>query len=111
VVCVVVPEQTVAEAWCQANKVPFNSLEEVCKNAEFKKVVFDEIIKTATEHKLSSLEKPKDIFLYHEQFSVDNDILTPTFKLKRNIALKTFQAQIDDMYSKIEALEKASARA
>lgn len=105
IVAVVVPEITVAEDWCRKNKIEFN-FEQVCQNEDFKKVIFDEILKSATDHKLSSLEKPKEISLYHEQFSVENDLLTPTFKLKRNIAQKFFQAQIEEMYAKVEAKEK-----
>jgi len=34
----------------------------------------------------------------HEEFSVENDMLTPTFKLKRNIAAKVYKEKIDLMY-------------
>ena len=57
----------------------------------------------AVENKLSSLEKPKDIYLTLEAFSIENNILTPTFKLKRNIGREVYKAQIDTMY---EALIK-----
>ena len=46
----------------------------------------DEIANICKEHKLSSLEKPKDIFLTADAFSIENNLLTPTFKLKRNVA-------------------------
>jgi len=54
--------------------------------AEFKKFTMDEIANICKEHKLSSLEKPKDIFLTSDAFSIENNLLTPTFKLKRNVA-------------------------
>ena len=41
------------------------------------------MMRLATEKKLSSLEKPKQFILYPEAFSMDNNLLTPTFKLKR----------------------------
>jgi len=31
-------------------------------------------------------------------WTVENDMVTPTFKLKRNIAKKKYQEQIDKMY-------------
>ena len=34
----------------------------------------------------------------------ESDILTPTFKLKRNIAVKVFRSQIDSMYGKFSKL-------
>lgn len=35
-----------------------------------------------------------------EQFSVENDLLTPTFKLKRPQARAAFKEAIDRMYAK-----------
>jgi len=32
--------------------------------------------------------------------SVENNMLTPTFKLKRNVAQKYYKKEIDQMYSK-----------
>lgn len=37
--------------------------------------------------------------MHPEPFSVENDLLTPTFKLKRPQAKKFFAAQIDTMYA------------
>jgi len=36
--------------------------------------------------KFTSLEKPYEICLMDEPFSIENNLITPTFKLKRNIA-------------------------
>jgi long-chain acyl-CoA synthetase len=59
----------------------------------------DGILKLATENKLSGLEKPKDIYLSLSPFTTENNMLTPTFKLKRNIARDVFKPQIDAMYA------------
>ena len=42
----------------------------------------------------------KDIYLCAEPFSVDNGLLTPTFKSKRPQLRKHFKPQIDDMYAR-----------
>jgi long-chain acyl-CoA synthetase len=44
----------------------------------------------------------KGIILEAEQFSVDNELLTPSFKLKRPQLQKKYQAQIDAMYAKLD---------
>lgn len=54
---------------------------------------------------LSGLERPKAITLVREPFTVENNILTPTFKLKRNVAKEIFKDTIDKMYEKLAALE------
>lgn len=43
---------------------------------------------TATNLGLKGFEKVKDIFLHPEVFSIDNDLLTPTLKIKRFNAQK-----------------------
>ena len=75
----------------------------VVKDAVFKKLIQDEMNRLGVENKLSGLEKPKDIFLTLDAFSIENNILTPTFKLKRNVGREVYRAQIDKMY---EALMK-----
>ena len=52
---------------------------------------------------LNSLEKPKEIYVTGDPFSVENDILTPTFKLKRNVGKKVYQDQINAMYEALAA--------
>jgi len=44
----------------------------------------------------------RDIYLHPELFSVENGLLTPTFKAKRQDLKKEFQPQIDEMYSKLQ---------
>lgn len=39
--------------------------------------------------------------LHPDQFSVENGLLTPTFKLKRPQAQAAFQDVLTDMYSKL----------
>lgn len=56
----------------------------------------------AKKFKLSSLEKPKDIYLTKEPFGVENGLLTATMKLKRNEATKVYKTQIDQMYANLK---------
>jgi len=66
----------------------------------------DEINSLGTLRHLNRLEQPKAIYLAAEPFSVENDILTPTFKLKRNIGAKVYQAQIDVLYEELTKTRK-----
>lgn len=54
----------------------------------------------AGENKFNSLEKIKQLHLTLDPFTQENDILTPTLKIKRNIAKKVFQKEIDKLYAK-----------
>jgi long-chain acyl-CoA synthetase len=55
-------------------------------------------MKLASTNKLNSLEKPKQITLLMDPFTIESDLLTPTMKLKRNIAKDKFKEQINKMY-------------
>jgi hypothetical protein len=47
------------------------------------------------------------IRLTDETFTVDNDLLTPTFKLKRPQLLEKFKKEVDAMYVDINKMEAA----
>jgi long-chain acyl-CoA synthetase len=85
-------------------------VEQLCSNKEVKTEIMAEIAKLCKEHKLNSLEKPKDIFLSAEAFSVENNILTPTFKLKRNACRQVYGKQVEDMYKEIAIQESKTAK-
>lgn len=78
-------------------------MEKVINHPDFKKLILEEINRLTKEKKLSSLEKPKDIFISKDGFTIENNLLTPTFKLKRNIAREYFRGQIDEMYKVLAA--------
>ena len=46
----------------------------------------------------ASFETIKDFRLL-EEFSIENGLLTPTLKVKRNVAMERFADVIDSMYS------------
>ena len=47
-------------------------------------------------------EEVKDVVLECELFSVENDLMTPSFKLKRPQLLKRYKQQIDAMYARMK---------
>ena len=81
-VAILVPDEQALETWAKANGK--SSADVYADQAEYCKVVMDSINEVAKAKKFNSLEKPKEIYLTSEPFSVENDILTPTFKMKRN---------------------------
>jgi len=61
-------------------------------------MVYSDMMKLAKENKLNSLEKPKQIKFVKEPWTVDNDYLTPTMKMKRNIAKIKLADDITALY-------------
>lgn len=49
---------------------------------------------------LSQLEQIRDIYLEPNEFTPDNNCLTPTLKMKRTLILQKYSSIIDEMYKK-----------
>ncbi len=54
--------------------------------------------KFGREKNLMGFELPKKIYLVKEPFSIENQIMTPTMKLRRHFAKKFFEEQINKLY-------------
>lgn len=100
-VAVVVPTQAGIQAWADANGVT-GTYAELCANPKAKEHVLAEIVATCRAEKLKGFEICKAILLESKQFTVEDDLLTPTFKLKRPQLQKKYQAAIDEMYKELK---------
>lgn len=67
-------------------------------NDKVKQAVFDDIWALADANKFNPLERPKQFKLMADPFTVENDFLTPTFKMKRNVAKIKLEKEIEDLY-------------
>jgi len=47
---------------------------------------------------LNSIEKVKKFILIHDEFTIDNGMLTPTLKLKRKVIIKNYLKKIENLY-------------
>lgn len=56
--------------------------------------------------KLPSQERPKETTVLHEEFTMDNGLLTPTLKVRRRAVEARFKALVDEMYARRERLKE-----
>ncbi|XP_070544935.1 long-chain-fatty-acid--CoA ligase 1-like [Ptychodera flava] len=94
---IVVPDPDELLKWAKENGMS-GSLEELCRNTTVKKTILDQMHQAGKESGLKSFEQVKDIYLSAEQFTMENDLLTPTSKSKRPSLRKHFAEQIQAMY-------------
>ena len=77
---------------------------ELAAKPEAKKFILEKMVEEGKAAKLKTFELPQAVHLegtineLNQGFSIDNDCLTPTFKLKRPQLLKMFAEQVDAMY-------------
>ncbi|KAF9956067.1 Long chain acyl-CoA synthetase 7 peroxisomal [Mortierella alpina] len=101
IVAVVVPDAETLKLWAKENKMGDKSYEELCAHPQLRTTLQKELVTFGKESDLKGFEIPKNIHIISEQFSIENDLLTPTFKLKRHAAKEKYSAEIDRMYAEI----------
>lgn len=80
-------------------KEDFEVSAELLADENVKQTILNTLLKLAEANKFNSLEKPKQITLLDKPFNeVNPELLTPTMKLKRNVAKEFFKEQISKMY-------------
>ncbi|RPH49786.1 MAG: long-chain fatty acid--CoA ligase [Desulfobacteraceae bacterium] len=78
-----------------ANGIAFKDINDLIKNEKIKKLIEEEIAEKNKE--FASFESIKKITIVPE-FTIENGLLTPTMKLKKNVALDIFKNEIEAMY-------------
>ncbi|MCH2110124.1 MAG: long-chain fatty acid--CoA ligase [Polyangiaceae bacterium] len=92
-VALVVPDIAALEAWAASEKV---DLSNAAKSDEVQKLLFGELEKYSASFK--GYERPRSICITLDDFTTENNMLTPTMKLKRRTVLSVYQAQLEELY-------------
>ncbi|KAF9998992.1 hypothetical protein BGZ80_002634 [Entomortierella chlamydospora] len=98
---IVVPDAETLKVWANENDLGSKSFEELCAEPLVKQTLLKELATFGRESDLKGFEILKNIHVTPEQFSIENDLLTPTFKLKRHAAKEKYTVEIDQMYAEI----------
>jgi long-chain acyl-CoA synthetase len=103
--------------WAKEQGFPETKYEEVIKNhhAVVKETILKQMAENGKKEKLKGFEQIINVHIVYEGlndlkqgFSVENDCLTPTFKLKRPQLKERFKKEIADMYKEIAARAPAA---
>ncbi|RMZ83906.1 hypothetical protein DV737_g1465, partial [Chaetothyriales sp. CBS 132003] len=85
------------------------ALQAACKDAKVVEAVQKELDRVGKKNKFAGFERVRNISLWVEPFTIDNEALTPTLKLKRPAAAKLYRGELDRLYA--VALEKENSQA
>lgn len=96
-VCLVVPDFPAVEEWAKENGISDTSPESLIKNDKVHAKIGEELAKYGTDFK--GYERPKKWALLLEEFSTENDMMTPKMSIKRRNVIKNYQDEIDKLYA------------
>ncbi|KAI9335169.1 hypothetical protein DFJ73DRAFT_852065 [Zopfochytrium polystomum] len=103
----ILPPGTPAPPSALPGEPPHPLIVQLASSEAFRALLLKELDRIGGAAKLRGFEFVKAVRVVPEQFSADNGLLTPTFKLKRNEAAKLFRPLIDEMYAEVDS--KATA--
>ena len=92
----IVPAFEFVTEWCRRHDVNCKSIEDVASCSEVKDRIWKDIEKITRN--LGKWEIPKKMEICTDMWSIENDELTPTLKLKRKVILEKHQVEIKRIY-------------
>jgi len=81
--------------YANTNEIAYKSFDDLIRNEKIQEMVEAEVAEKNKE--LASFESIKKIHLVPE-FTVENEMITPTFKIKKNIVSDNYKSEIDQLY-------------
>ena len=94
-VAILVPDRDYTQEWAKDHHKEFN-IKKLNQDSDFIKM-----IKTTTEKvnkKLSQIEQVRKFLLIDEEFTVENNMMTPTLKVRRFKVKEKYQSQLEALY-------------
>ena len=83
--------------YARKNGISFSSVDDLIGNEKIVALIEEEVAEKSKT--LASFETIKKVTIIPE-FTIENGLLTPTFKIKKNVAMDRYQDKIDGMYPK-----------
>ena len=90
-----VPDEDFAKDWAKANGVDY-SLESLIKNEDFVKAI-DQAVERVNQN-LGVIERVRRFILTADAFTVDNEQMTPTLKVRRHIVTEIYGERLEGLY-------------
>jgi long-chain acyl-CoA synthetase len=100
-VSVVVPNRAKVVEFLNSKNIECNkdNCHEYFENEELKKEILKDMETLGRKSDFKGFEIIKKVYLSPEPFTVENDLCTPTLKIRRHIAVKRFKEILDKLYN------------
>lgn len=98
-VAMIVPEKDYVMNWKKSiPRLENMSFEEICQTEELRDAIKEDLARLFKENGLRGFERIQKFTIDSEMWSVDNGMLTPTFKLIRKQIQNHYTGKIEEMY-------------
>ncbi|MFP4546590.1 MAG: AMP-dependent synthetase/ligase [Fidelibacterota bacterium] len=96
----IVPSLPTLEEWAKKQGLQWNSTAELLKLPEVKKI-YDTVVLESLDG-FAQFEKVRKYSLLPEEFSIEKGELTPSLKIKRNVIMKDYENEINEIYGGVK---------
>ena len=100
-VAMIVPEHEYVMKWAKKNDLEDKTYKELCESEELRDAIKEDLARLFKQSGLRGFERIVKFKVDATGWSVDNGMLTPTFKLVRKQLQKHYSQDIDQMYKSV----------
>jgi long-chain acyl-CoA synthetase len=97
-VAIVVPARAMVAKWVGKDALNDEEFADICKDQKLIWEIKKQLNNLAVERKLPGYERIKAIALDWQLWTADNDMMTPTFKLRRKKLTEKYRLHIEELY-------------
>lgn len=97
-VCLVVPDFEAVSKWCKEHHIEAATPEAMAAHPRVHAMIGDELSKYASGDQFKGYERPERWALIVEEFTTENDLLTPKMSVKRRNVVSRYQSVLDSLY-------------
>ncbi|MEE2746838.1 MAG: long-chain fatty acid--CoA ligase [Pseudomonadota bacterium] len=95
IVALIVPDKEFVGEWAKLADKP-NNPEDIINDPDFRTIISESIDRT--NENLSVIERVRRFELTTEEFTVDNEMMTPTLKVRRHVITQKYGDKIEGLY-------------
>jgi len=101
IIAIVRPEEEFVQKWAVEQKIESANWSELSKNEKVRTAIMKDFELIHKDNKLNALEAVKGIITASIEWNADNNLMTPTMKVKRPQMKEHYEDEIVEMYSSL----------
>ena len=94
-VAIIVPDNDFSQQWADLNNKTF-SLTEISKDNDFYNTI-KKVVERVNKN-LSVIEQVRKFIIIDHEFTIENEMMTPTLKVRRFVVKEKYGKQLEELY-------------